>query len=80
MPTVYPPTRRLDLGATYEKPHQEGHRFHSSWTFSVYNALGRENPYSITLQKPTPTTPPKRRPCKLPCFKMVPSATYNFSF
>ncbi|TDN37220.1 collagen-binding protein [Hymenobacter sp. UV11] len=74
-----PAYRRLDLGATYEKPHQEGHRFHSSWNFSVYNALGRENPYSITFQT-DPNDPTKTQAVQTSLFKMVPSATYNFSF
>ena len=74
-----PGYRRLDLGATYDKPHQEGHRFHSSWTFSVYNALGRENPYSITFQA-DPNDATKTQALQTALFRMVPSATYNFSF
>ncbi|MEJ7666571.1 MAG: hypothetical protein WKG07_47160 [Hymenobacter sp.] len=64
---------RLDLGATYEKPNQEGHRFRSSWSFSIYNALGRENPYSIRFQ-PDPNGGLGRnsRPCKRRCFRRVP--------
>jgi hypothetical protein len=71
--------QRLDLGATYEKPGQEGHRFHSSWSFSIYNALGRENPYSIRFQ-PDPNDAAKTQAVQTALFRMVPSATYNFSF
>ncbi|MFD2717852.1 carboxypeptidase-like regulatory domain-containing protein [Hymenobacter monticola] len=71
--------QRLDLGATYEKPHQEGHRFHSSWTFSVYNALGRENAYSIRFEA-DPNDPSRTRAVQTALFKFIPSATYNFSF
>ncbi|MDO7851890.1 TonB-dependent receptor [Hymenobacter convexus] len=71
--------QRLDLGATYEKPHQEGHRFHSSWTFSVYNALGRENAYSIRFEA-DPNDPSRTRAVQTALFKFIPSATYNFNF
>jgi len=74
-----PGYRRLDLGATYEKPGQEGHRFHSSWSFSIYNALGRENPYSIRFQA-DPKDPTRTQAVQTALFRMVPSATYNFSF
>ncbi|MGI4831934.1 MAG: TonB-dependent receptor [Janthinobacterium lividum] len=70
---------RLDVGATYEKPHQEGHRWRSSWTFSVYNLLGRENPYSITFEA-NPTDASKTQALQTALFRQVPSATYNFSF
>ncbi|MDO7887294.1 TonB-dependent receptor [Hymenobacter cheonanensis] len=74
-----PNYQRLDLGATYEKHGQEGKRFHSSWSFSIYNALGRENPYSIRFQ-PDPNDASKTQAVQTALFRMVPSATYNFSF
>ncbi|RZK21277.1 MAG: TonB-dependent receptor [Hymenobacter sp.] len=74
-----PGYRRLDLGATYEKPHQEGHRFHSSWSFSIYNALGRENPYSVAFQA-DPNDATKTQAVQTALFRTIPSATYNFSF
>jgi hypothetical protein len=74
-----PAYRRLDLGATYEKPGQEGKRFHSSWSFSIYNALGRENPYSIRFQA-DPNDPTRTQAVQTALFRIVPSATYNFSF
>lgn len=74
-----PGYRRLDLGATYEKPHQEGHRFHSSWSFSIYNVLGRENPYSIRFQA-DPNDATKTQAVQTALFRMIPSATYNFNF
>ena len=74
-----PGYRRLDLGATYEKPHQEGRRFHSSWSFSIYNALGRENPYSIRFEA-DPNDPTRTRAVQTALFRFIPSATYNFSF
>jgi hypothetical protein len=74
-----PGYRRLDLGATYEKPHQEGHRFHSSWSFSIYNALGRENPYSVAFRA-DPNDATKTQAVQTALFRTIPSATYNFSF
>jgi len=74
-----PSYRRLDLGATYEKPGQEGHRFHSSWSFSIYNALGRENPYSIRFET-DPNDATRTQAVQVALFRMIPSATYNFSF
>ncbi len=74
-----PSYQRLDLGATYEKPHQEGNRWHSSWNFSIYNVLGRENPYTITFQT-DPSDATKTQALQTALFRMIPSATYNFSF
>jgi hypothetical protein len=74
-----PSYRRLDLGATYEKPGQEGHRFHSSWAFSIYNVTGRENPYSIRFET-DPNDASRTQAVQTALFRMVPSATYNFSF
>ncbi|AMR26860.1 collagen-binding protein [Hymenobacter psoromatis] len=74
-----PPYERIDVGATYDNPHQEGHRFHSSWNFSIYNLLGRENAYSITFQQ-DPNDATKTQALQTALFRMVPSATYNFSF
>jgi hypothetical protein len=74
-----PGYRRLDIGATFEKPRQEGKRFHHSWNFSIYNVLGRENPYSITFQT-VPGDATRTEALQTALFKMVPSATYNFEF
>jgi hypothetical protein len=74
-----PSYQRLDVGATYEKPQREGHRFHSSWNFSVYNALGRQNPFLITFET-VPDDPTRTQAVQTALFRFVPSATYNFSF
>ncbi|MBF9224225.1 TonB-dependent receptor [Hymenobacter sp. BT662] len=74
-----PHYQRLDLGATLEKPQQEGKRFHSSWNFSIYNVLGRENPYIITFET-VPDDPTRTQALQTALFKMIPSATYNFNF
>jgi len=74
-----PGYRRLDLGATYEKPGQENRRFHSSWSFSIYNVLGRENPYSIRFET-DPNDASRTQAVQVALFRMIPSATYNFNF
>jgi hypothetical protein len=74
-----PSYQRLDLGATYEKPQQEGKRWHHSWNFSIYNVLGRENPYTITFQT-DPDDATRTQALQTALFRMIPSATYNFSF
>ncbi|TGD77699.1 TonB-dependent receptor [Hymenobacter wooponensis] len=74
-----PVYRRLDLGATFEKQRPPGQRFHSSWNFSLYNALGRENPYSINFQT-VEDDPTRTEAVQTALFRWIPSATYNFNF
>jgi hypothetical protein len=72
-----PAYHRLDLGATYTKPHQG--RFESSWNFGIYNAYGRENAYTITFEN-HPDDPTRTRVLQTSLFRWVPSITYNFKF
>jgi hypothetical protein len=72
-----PATHRLDLSATYEKPSKG--RYQSSWSFGLYNAYGRRNPYSIDFRE-SKTDPNKIEAVKLSLFRFVPSVTYNFKF
>jgi hypothetical protein len=67
-----PAYHRLDLGATWQ-----GEK--SSWTFSLYNAYGRDNAYSIRFQE-DPKDPTKTQAVQTSLFKFVPSITYNFKF
>ncbi len=72
-----PPYNRLDLGATLEgKQHK---RFHSSWTFGLYNAYNRKNPYTITFRD-NPDDPTRTQAVKTSLFGRIPSVTYNFNF
>jgi hypothetical protein len=72
-----PAYSRLDLGATLDgKPHK---RFHSSWTFGLYNAYNRKNPYSITFED-DPNDKTRTRAIKTSLFGRIPSVTYNFTF
>ncbi|MDB5274832.1 MAG: TonB-dependent receptor [Chitinophagaceae bacterium] len=72
-----PAYMRLDIGATYQAKKTE--KFESSWNFSVYNALGRENAYSITFRQ-DPNDASKTQAVKTALFRWVPSITYNFKF
>ena len=68
-----PPYDRLDIGATFQGKRK------SSWTFSVYNVYGRENPYTITFRT-DPSDPTRTQAVQTSLFRMVPSVTYNFKF
>lgn len=84
--TFYYPTRnsdrmpayhRLDLGVTLDG--REHKRFHSSWTFGLYNAYNRKNPYTITFRD-NESDPSRTEAVKTSLFGIVPSVTYNFKF
>lgn len=72
-----PAYHRLDIGATYTKPHKK--RFESSWNLSVYNVYGRQNAYTITFED-NPDDPTRTRAIQTSLFRWVPSVTYNFKF
>lgn len=67
-----PAYHRLDIGATWQGEN-------SSWTFSLYNAYGRENAYSIRFQE-DPNDPTRTQAVQTSLFRFVPSITYNFRF
>jgi hypothetical protein len=73
-----PDNNRLDLGATLEgKQHK---RYHSSWTFSVYNVYSHRDPYSITFRD-SKTTPNTTEAVETSIFATpIPSVTWNFKF
>lgn len=73
-----PATHRLDIGATLEG--KEHKRYHSSWTFSIYNVYGYQNPYAITFRdsKTVPNTTEAVRTSLFPI--PIPSVTWNFKF
>jgi hypothetical protein len=72
-----PPYNRLDLSATLQG--KKTKKFDSNWNFSLYNAYGRENPYSISFQQ-DPGNPAKTEAVQYALFRWVPSVTYNFKF
>jgi len=71
-----PDYHRLDLGLTWYT--KKTNRYEANWNFSLYNAYGRENAYSISFQANEDTGNPEA--VQLSLFKWVPSATYNFKF
>jgi len=72
-----PPYNRLDVSATLQG--KKTKKFDSNWNFSLYNAYGRENPYSISFQQ-DPGNPAKTEAVQYALFRWVPSVTYNFKF
>lgn len=68
---------RLDLGLNIEGNHKIKKFAHSFWNISVYNVLGRNNPYSIFFV----TDSGKVKAYKTSIFSIpVPTITYNFKF
>jgi hypothetical protein len=72
-----PAYHRLDLGATYYRKRTD--TYESSWSFSVYNAYGRENAYTISFRE-SDTNPGQTEAFQLSLFRWIPSITYNFHF
>lgn len=68
---------RLDVGINIEGNHKIKKFAHSFWNISVYNVLGRNNPYSIYFV----TDQGKVKAYKTSIFSIpVPTVTYNFKF
>lgn len=72
-----PAYHRLDIGATWYRKKTE--KYESNWNFSVYNAYGRKNAYTITFQE-DPNDPTRTQAVRTTLFTFVPSVTYNFKF
>jgi carboxypeptidase-like protein/TonB-dependent receptor-like protein len=68
---------RLDLGFNVEGNHKIKKFAHSFWNISIYNLLGRNNPYSVFFV----TENGKIKAYKSSIFSVpVPTITYNFKF
>jgi hypothetical protein len=68
---------RLDLGVNIEGNHKIKKFAHSFWTISVYNVLGRNNPYSVFFV----TEDGGVKALQSSIFSIpIPSITYNFKF
>jgi len=72
-----PAYHRMDVSATLQGKKTE--KFDGSWTFSIYNAYGRQNPYFIQFQN-DPANPQRTQAIQYSLFRWVPSVTYNFKF
>lgn len=73
---------RLDLGATYTPVPKRERKVKSSWSFSVYNAYSRQNPYFLYFDQSgsafAGTLSVQAKQVSL--FPVLPSVTYNFKF
>jgi len=68
---------RLDLGFNIEGNHKIKKFAHSFWNISIYNVLGRNNPYSIFFV----TENGKIKAYQSSIFSLpIPTITYNFKF
>ncbi len=79
-----PPYHRMDISITLDENLRKKRMWKGSWTLSVYNLYGRNNPYSIYYKKSIPGEDNDFRRYSL--YKLsvigipVPSLTYNFKF
>lgn len=73
-----PSSNRLDIGATLEG--KEHKRYHSSWTFGIYNVYAHRDPYIITFRD-SKTSPGTTEAVETSIFATyIPSVTWNFKF
>ena len=79
-----PSYHRLDVALTLDENLRKKRMWKGSWTLSVYNLYGRNNPYSVYYRKSVPLAVNDYRVYNL--FRLsvigipVPSLTYNFTF
>lgn len=68
---------RLDIGLNFEGNHKIKKLAHSFWNLSVYNVLGRNNPYNVYFV----TEDKKIKAYKTSIFSVpIPTITYNIKF
>jgi TonB dependent receptor/CarboxypepD_reg-like domain/TonB-dependent Receptor Plug Domain len=72
-----PSYHRLDLGATVQLKQKK--KWTSELAFSLYNAYGRENAYTITFRD-NADDPSKTEAVQTALFRWIPSISYNFKF
>jgi hypothetical protein len=72
-----PSYHRLDVGATLQLKKRK--RWSSELAFSLYNAYGRENAYTIQFEE-SKTNANKTVAVQTALFKYIPSISYNFKF
>lgn len=71
-----PPTHRLDLAATYT---HTGRRATYQWSFGVFNAYCRYNPYLVYFEN-DPSKPSGTRAVQQSLYGLIPSVSYTLSF
>jgi hypothetical protein len=72
-----PDYHRLDLSVTYYR--KKTVKYESNWNFSIYNAYGRENAFTISFRD-NDNDPSRTSAYQTTLFRWVPSVTYNFLF
>ena len=73
-----PASHRMDIGATLEG--KEHKKYHSSWTFGIYNIYAHRNPYIVSFRD-SKTTPNTTETVETSIFATrIPSVTWNFKF
>lgn len=72
-----PAYHRLDLGAT--KQLKTKGKWTSELAFSLYNAYGRQNPFTINFRD-NKVDPAKTEVLQTSLFRWIPSISYNFKF
>lgn len=72
-----PDYHRLDLGANLQLKKKKNYT--SELSFSLYNAYGRKNAYSITFQE-AENDPTRTEAVRTTLFQLLPSISYNFKF
>lgn len=72
-----PAYHRLDLGANLQLKKKK--TFSSELSFSLYNAYGRKNAYSITFRE-AEKNPSVTEAVRTTLFQFLPSISYNFKF
>ncbi len=73
-----PNYHRLDLSLNYIPNPDSKKRWKGEWNFSIYNAYGKKNPWTISFDQDDNTGLPYAEMIYL--FGIVPSITYNFKF
>ncbi len=72
-----PNYHRLDLGVNWIRKNTD--TYESSWNFSIYNAYGRENAYTIAFREKE-GNPNITEAVQTSLFRWIPAITYNFKF
>ncbi|NOT76005.1 MAG: TonB-dependent receptor [Cyclobacteriaceae bacterium] len=73
-----PDYHRLDLALVIEGNHKRKKKFEGTWVFSLYNAYGRRNPYTVFFKSSGNGIP---QPYQLSIIgTALPSISYNFKF
>ena len=73
-----PPYHRLDVSYTIGQSHKKQQAWRSSWTFSLYNVYGRNNPFSVFFQD-LPGSPPQAYKLSI-IGSPFPTLSYEISF